>query len=237
MARLVGLQGRIRGRLGNTVFYGGKGGESFARVYVPKPKNPDTVRQRVSRKLFSMSRELVQELAATSVLTATNTSRGRALGNLIKKDIISYFSNANTFGYKYDFDKLGEAFNSSDIPVGAFRTPRFDTDLTVVVPLGEFPDYRPYFEDGSQIGVVVLVVPAEEAINALPCRSSVTVLTDDVTQASVLMPASSSGVEYHVYAAVKEVLPSGNGYPAAAAPLRYPSKMSKFVYLGKGTVE
>lgn len=232
MARLVGLQGRIRGRLGNTVFYGGKGGESFARVYVPSPKNPQTIRQQVSRKLFTISRELVQDLAATSVLTATNTSRGRTLGNLIQHKIVSYSDGL----YALDYQFLGKAFHSSDIPNGAFRTPNFEGDLEIVVPLGSMPDYTPYFEAGSKLAVVILVVP-DGIDNGMPCAASVTVLSGTMSSVSISLPAPFSGLDVHVYAAVKEVLPSGNGYPAEDSPLRYPSKISNFVYLGKGNVE
>lgn len=237
MARVIGLQGRISGRLGNTVFYGGVGGQSFARQYVPNPKNPDTKRQQLSRKIFNDASLLAGKLAAAGVLKAASVGRSRLLGNLVAKKAVSFDDATATI--KFDPYGVVAAIPSNDIPAPAFKTPRFDDDLKIVIPFvrSDWPSYAPYFEPESSLSVVAFAIPDEYKGGLLPAYSEVRVLTSSTAEITINAQVVSSGSRYHVFAAVREVLASKNGYPTDSDPLKYPAKITPFIYLGVGEIE
>lgn len=99
MAKLVGLIGSGRGKLGNTVLYKGEKGETYARVYQPKVQNPRTQGQVDQRAKINLAGQ-ISALASKALLAPIGISgrRNRAefLKSLIKAIEINTVSGVTT---------------------------------------------------------------------------------------------------------------------------------------------
>lgn len=83
MAKLVGLIGSGRGKLGNTVLYKGEKGETYARVYQPKVQNPRTQGQVDQRAKINLAGQ-ISALASKALLAPIGISGRRNRAEFLK---------------------------------------------------------------------------------------------------------------------------------------------------------
>lgn len=83
MAKLVGLIGSGRGKLGNTVLYKGEKGETYARVYQPKVQNPRTQGQVNQRAKINLAGQ-ISALASKALLAPIGISGRRNRAEFLK---------------------------------------------------------------------------------------------------------------------------------------------------------
>jgi len=231
MAIVSGLQGRIRGKLAESVFYGGKGSASYARAYVAKPKNPKTTRQLVSREIFKAASKLVSSVALA--VKTTYGDRNKVLGKFAQHEGVVQYSTEGVLTIKYA--DIAAAISTPALPTPAFGVLDLSGDLSVTIPVPtSMPDYSQYMEAGAKLAYVVLVLQPDTLWS-----KTVVVMDSDLQNGKIVVPVPPiwSGTDVHVYAAVKEVLPAFNGVPTEQQPIKYPSKSSAFVYVGRGTIE
>lgn len=93
MAKLIGIIGTGRGRLGNAVLCKGDNGATFARTYQPQVRNPRTYAQRLQRAKMNLAGQFAK-LVETEFLSAMGMGNGRNnrsafVSNILKKAIAS----------------------------------------------------------------------------------------------------------------------------------------------------
>lgn len=225
------------GRVGNVVGAKLKGGEYVTRSYQPSVKNPNTLRQRVSRLRMSTAAKLAAGLAP-----AIQAGFGKAAGstkmyprNMFVRNLVRFGENspltvANEVAtVDYTEMEISARVGISAMPiVGA---PSFEEPGVVGLSVTGQPvvDVLP----AGKMGLVVVVYsPANEAcvINMVdaPVQGSATV--------SVATPANWSGESVHVYAFFKWIPESGNDVATDAEPWKYPAETGATVYVGSGNL-
>lgn len=223
------------GRVGNVVGAKLKGGEYVTRSYQPSVKNPNTLRQRVSRLRMSTAAKLAAGLAP-----AIQAGFGKAAGstkmyprNMFVRDLVKFSANSpltitdETATVDYGSLKVSARIGISTVPsIGA---PSFQEPGQVSMTVTGQPvvDVLP----AGKMGIVVVVYsPDSEAcvidmVDA-PASGSSTV--------NVAVPSSFAGLNVHVYAFYKWIPESGNDVTTDAEPWKYPAETGATVYVGTG---
>lgn len=225
------------GRVGNVVGAKLKGGEYVTRSYQPSVKNPNTLRQRVSRLRMSTAAKLAAGLAP-----AIQVGFGKAAGgtkmyprNMFVRDIVKFSENSpitianETASVNYDSLKVSERIGISNIP--SIDAPSFETPGQVSMTVTGQPviDVLP----AGKMGLVVVVYsPDSEAciVNMVDAPASGSATVD------VAVPSSFSGLAVHVYAFYKWIPESGNDVAIDAEPWKYPAETGATVYVGTGNI-
>ena len=221
------------GRVGNVVGAKMKGGEYVTRSYQPSVKNPNTLRQRVSRLRMATASQI-----AAKFKLAIQAGYGLAAGstkmyprNMFVRDIVPFVSGGlmQVQDEKIQMDwsqlKLSKAIGINSTPVGAavsFATAGkvMITDTTVVDTggLGE-----------GQLGLVVVIFDELGEI----------VYTDfgeNYASVEVTVPANMLGLNVNVYAFYKWVPKSKNDVSTTEEPWKYPAATSATELIGTGTI-
>lgn len=225
------------GRVGNVVGAKLKGGEYVTRSYQPSVKNPNTLRQRVSRLRMSTAAKLAAGLApaiqAGFSKAAGSTRmypRNMFVRDLVKLDANTVLTVVNEVAtVNYEALKLSERIGISSIPTA---TAIWDTEYSrITVEVSELPivDVLP----AGDMGVVAVAFNAEKGASVIGmCVTSPT----NGSGVALKCPASWSGDKVHVYAFCKFIPESKNDVTTDTEPWKYPAETGETVYLGEVTV-
>lgn len=225
------------GRVGNVVGAKLKGGEYVTRSYQPSVKNPNTLRQRVSRLRMSTAAKLAAGLAP-----AIQAGFGKAAGstkmyprNMFVRDIVKFSENSpltiadETATVNYSSLKVSARIGISAAPI--IGAPSFENPSEVGLTVTSQPvvDVLP----AGKMGLVVVVYsPSKEACIV----DMVDAPTEGEKTVNVKIPASWSGETVHIYAFSKWIPESGNDVATDAEPWKYPAETSETVYVGSGNI-
>lgn len=225
------------GRVGNVVGAKLKGGEYVTRSYQPSVKNPNTLRQRVSRLRMSTASKMAAGLAA-----AIQAGYGKAAGstkmyprNMFVRNIVKFGANTplrivdETAEIQYADIQVSERIGISTIP--SISPASFETAGQVSMTVTGQPvvDVLP----AGKMGLVVVVYSPEKEASII---DMVDAPTNGSTTVNVTMPASFSGETVHVYAFFKWIPESDNDVDTDAEPWKYPAETGATVYVGTGNV-
>lgn len=225
------------GKVGEVVGASLKGGEYTTRTYKKHIKNPNTLRQRVSRLRMSTAAKLAAGLAP-----AIQAGFGKAAGsthmyprNMFVRDIVKFSANSpltvegEIANVDYGSLKVSERVGISAVPV--IGAPSFETPKQVSMAVTGQPvvDVLP----AGKMGLVVVVYsPDNEAcvINMVgaPASGSTTV--------NVAVPSSFSSMTVYVFAFYKWIPESANDVATDAEPWKYPAETGATVFVGSGNV-
>lgn len=225
------------GKVGEVVGASLKGGEYITRTYKKHIKNPNTLRQRVSRLRMSTAAKLAAGLAP-----AIQAGFSKAAGsthmyprNMFVRDIVKFGANSpltianETATVDYGSLKVSERIGISTVP--NFGAPSFEEPLRVGLDVNGQPvvDVLP----AGKMGLVVVVYcPKQEAC----VIDMVDAPTNGSAAVKVAVPVSFSGETVHVYAFFKWVPESGNDIATDAEPWKYPAETGSTVYVGTGNI-
>lgn len=225
------------GRVGNVVGAKLKGGEYVTRSYQPSVKNPNTLRQRVSRLRMSTAAKLAAGLAP-----AIQAGFGKAAGstkmyprNMFVRDIVKFGSNTplriegDVAEIQYAELKLSERIGISTVP--SISAASFETagKVTMTVTAQPVIDVLP----AGKMGIVVAVYNPDFKACVIDMVDAPTEGTATIT---VAVPFSFSGSTVHVYAFYKWVPESGNDVATDTEPWKYPAETGATVFVGTGNV-
>lgn len=225
------------GRVGNVVGAKLKGGEYVTRSYQPSVKNPNTLRQRVSRLRMSTAAKVAAGLAP-----AIQAGFSKAAGstkmyprNMFVRDMVKFSENSplkiadETAEIEFNRLKVSERIGISTVP--EIAAPSFETagKVSVTVTAQPVVDVLP----AGKMGIVVAVYCPDLEACAIDMVDAPTEGTATVT---VAVPASFSGLTVHVYAFYKWIPESGNDVATDAEPWKYPAETGTTVYVGTGNV-
>lgn len=225
------------GKVGEVVGASLKGGEYTTRAYKKHIKNPNTLRQRVSRLRMSTAAKLAAGLAP-----AIQAGFGKAAGSthmyprnmfvrgVVKMDGMKALTvEGEVANVNYDRLQLSERIGISAVPVidaPSFESPSY-VELNVtgqavidVLPAGKMGLVAVVYNPGKESCVVDMV--------DAPAEGEKTV--------KVKVPTSWAGDGVHVYAFYKWVPVSGNDVATDAEPWKYPAETGATVYAGTGNV-
>lgn len=225
------------GRVGNVVGAKLKGGEYVTRSYQPSVKNPNTLRQRVSRLRMATAAQLAAGLAP-----AIQAGYGKASGstkmyprNMFVRGLVKYNETSpmqisnETAEIEYARIAVSERIGISTIP--NIGEPDFQTANTIKATITGQPvtDVLP----AGKMGLVLVAYEPES-------NSSMVDMFDAPTTGSanleMAVPTSWSGKTVHVYAFFKWVPESGNDIDTDVEPWKYPAETGASVYLGTGNI-
>lgn len=225
------------GKVGEVVGASLKGGEFTTRTYKKHIKNPNTLRQRVSRLRMSTAAKLAAGLAP-----AIQAGFGKAAGsthmyprNMFVRGIVKFSENSpitianETATVNYGSLKVSERIGISAAPI--IGAPSFENPFAVELTVTGQPvvDVLP----AGKMGLVVVVYsPTKEACIV----DMVDAPTESEKTVSVKVPTSWSGDAVHIYAFSKWIPESGNDVATDAEPWKYPAETSASVYVGTGTI-
>ena len=225
------------GRVGNVVGAKLKGGEFVTRSYQPSVKNPNTLRQRVSRLRMTTAAKLAAGLAP-----AIQAGFGKAAGstrmyprNMFVRDLVKMSTNSaldyenEEMLVEYDKLKISARIGISTMPaMGVINT---ETAGTLKIPITGQPvvDVLP----AGRMGVVIAAYNKDNNVCAVKMFDAP---TDGTSNLEMPMPASFAGLTVQVYAFFKWVPESGNDIPTTDQPWKYPSETSETVYVGNAIV-
>ena len=225
------------GRVGNVVGAKLKGGEYVTRSYQPSVKNPNTLRQRVSRLRMATAAQLAAGLAPAII-----AGYGKASGstkmyprNMFVRNLVKFTTGTpltiegEVANVQYDNLKVSERIGISTTPnIGTLDT---ETPATIKAPITGQPvvDVLPAGKMG-----VVLVAYDEEG------NTCVVDMFDAPSTGSanlqMTVPTSWAGKNVHVYAFFKWVPESGNDITTETEPWKYPAETGATVYLGTAII-
>lgn len=118
MAKLVGLIGSGRGKLGNTVLYKGEKGETYARVYQPKVQNPRTQGQVDQRAKINLAGQ-ISALASKALLAPIGISGRRNRAEFLKSLIKAVNIRNTGESVKADIEVAEIKFSRGQVPLQA----------------------------------------------------------------------------------------------------------------------
>lgn len=225
------------GRVGNVVGAKIKGGEYVTRSYQPAVKNPNTLRQRVSRLRMATASKLASGLAAAiqaGYAFSTNGTkmhpRNMFVAGLVK-DQTNLVINPTTMAATITYGGLMVAKRNGIAEVPAMGSCDFEEPLTVTIPYSgqSFADVLP----AGDMGLVVVAYCPELDACAMKMVKVVPNTSGSVTLA---VPASWSGRDVHVYAFFKFIPETGNDIATDTEPWKYPAQTGDSVYVGTGNI-
>lgn len=225
------------GKLGEAVGARLKGGEYVTRTYVKNPKNPNTLRQRVSRLRMATAAQLAAGLAP-----AIQAGYGKASGStkmyprnmfvrdLVRMDGMEALTVANEVAtVEYGFLNLSARYGINARPI--LGAPIFEEPLKVQLPVTGQPvtDIMP----AGKMGLVVVVY--DKMQNNCIVKMFEAPTTGSQTL-NIPVPANWSGDTAHVYAFFKWIPETGNDVAADTEPWKYPAETGETAYAGTGNL-
>lgn len=225
------------GRVGNVVGAKMKGGEYVTRSYQPAVKNPNTLRQRVSRLRMATASQLAAGFALavqTGYAMATGSTR-MFPRNMFVRDLVrmggmgALTVTDEVMSIDYGALKLSQRMGISAAP--AVGAPDFESPLSVsfTVTATTVQDILP----AGKLGIVVVVYDPTQGQSIVDMQDAPTTGTATVTVAT---PANWAGDAVHVYAFYKWIPASGNDVQTDSEPWKYPSETGESVYVGTGSI-
>lgn len=225
------------GRVGNVVGAKLKGGEYVTRSYQPSVKNPNTLRQRVSRLRMATAAQLAAGLAPAILAGFGKASgstkmypRNMFVRNLVKLTTGSALTIEDEVAeITYSELKISERFGISTVPaMGVIDT---TTPNTLKIPITGQP-----VVDVLPAGKMGVVIAAYDKQNHVSVVNMFDAPTDGTSNLEMPMPASMAGVTVEVYAFFKWIPESGNDITSYELPWKYPSETGATVYVGNTIV-
>lgn len=221
------------GRVGNVVGAKMKGGEYVTRSYQPAVKNPNTLRQRVSRLRMATASQLAAKfklaIQAGYGLAANGTKMYPR--NMFVRDIVPFSSmglmRVQDEMVEIDWQqlKLSKALGVDITPAGAsvsFATAgKVEITDTTVVDTSNLGEGR--------LGMVVVLLHEDSG-------AVVTAFGENHSSVEVTVPTSMLGLSVDVYAFYKWVPKSKNDVSTTDEPWKYPAATSATEMIGVGTI-
>lgn len=225
------------GRVGNVVGAKMKGGEYVTRSYQPSVKNPNTLRQRVSRLRMATASRLAAALAL-----AVQTGYAKASGstrmyprNMFVRDLVS-MGGMGAMAITdmepvitYNKLQLSKAFGISAAPIVSGLSFEEPGTLAFVVTPGAVSDILP----AGKLGIVTVVYDPVLGQSVVDMHDAP---VDSAEEISIAVPTNFASETVHVYAFYKWIPETGNDIVTLAEPWKYPSETSATVYVGTGTI-
>lgn len=152
MAKIKGIFGKMRGKIGGTVFRGGENGETIASEYNGSPRNPRTVlqvRQRNKMNLAGMISKFTPYEAIASFGMSRRSARSAFVSMLLKSAQYTGQQSDTVFVTGIDWAglKFGGSIDAGIIATGAYDDSTEKATITLAAPTGGYP----------VLGVVVMV--------------------------------------------------------------------------------
>lgn len=238
MARITGLVGDVRGKVGNMVGYTRRGA-NFLREYQPNVTNPNTLRQQYSRQVFTIAQQLSRELSAGVLMgysaVKPTYERQAFVGRMVENKVVSI--------------NLGEiAINYASIPIsrGPLDPPRGGSPsatiagrIGVTIDSSSITDNNVLIDGITPINCLVFccVYNADlktSVLGIIGYRPAVGEYVQ-VEQGTVSIPQGWSGDRLHIWIFCKQSPTPKNGIPLLEIPPRIRYNASDAVYCG--TVE
>lgn len=161
MAKIYGINGKLTGKVGNTVF-AVDGGIQVARQYNPIVANPRTEAQQVQRLKVNFAGQLSSGIvpAAIEALRGNARSRRSALLSNLIKDAVKTETIQGRTQIRLDAEKLVLSTGNVDMPAVDFSTSVSADDVTLTGSL----NINPLKEGGTlpkgvRLRVVMIAVP------------------------------------------------------------------------------
>lgn len=225
------------GRVGNVVGAKLKGGEYVTRSYQPSVKNPNTLRQRVSRLRMAAAAQLAAGLAPAIMAGFGKASgstkmypRNMFVRDLVRMDGMGALNVVNEAAeIEYPYLNISSRIGINAMPIiGAIS---FDEPLHVSIPVTGQPvtDVLP----AGKMGIVVAVY--DPALNASIVKMF-EAPTTGTQNLDVRVPDNWSGETVHVFAFFKWMPETGNDIATDAEPWKYPAETGASTYAGTGTI-
>lgn len=213
---------KMRGKVGEVVAAKTTGNRTALRSYQPNVKNPNTLRQRVSRSKMALASELAALLSDALKIGFAKAAAGTKMypRNLFVKRVVPVSAGIMTVSgeaVSVDYAKLplSEADGFGSVPVFTETTP--DTGFATKFALSNPEDFP--LEAGESLGIVVTGYDAEGK-----CAIVKTALAEDGAQfTDAEMTKIGHGVVKGFVKAIPEAL---NGVPTKDIPWKYPSRTS-----------
>ena len=225
------------GRVGNVVGAKLKGGEYVTRSYQPSVKNPNTLRQRVSRLRMATAAKLAAGMAPAII-----AGYGKASGstkmyprNMFVRNLVKFTPSTplhiegEIAELEFSSIKMSERIGISNTPI--ISSLDFETEATIKASITGQPivDVLP----AGKMGVVLVAYEPEG-------NTCVVDMFDAPTTGSanlqMTVPPSWSGLTVHVYAFFKWVPESGNDIATDEEPWKYPAETGATAYVGTGNI-
>lgn len=224
------------GRVGNVVGAKMKGGEYVTRSYQPSVKNPNTLRQRVSRLRMATASQIAAILspALQSGYAQASASTKMYPRNMFVKDMVVYDGmgvmtwDGTQLVMDYESMLLSKKIGINAVPTISALSATDPGFVTMSVANQTFTDNLPE----GQMGVVIVaycphmreaVIHQMVAPTAAPASVNLTV------------NPNWSGEDVYVYAFYKWIPETQNGVPTTTEPWKYPSETGATVCAGHVT--
>lgn len=225
------------GRQGEVVGAKLKGGEYVSRTYQPNVKNPNTLRQRVSRLRMSTASGLASALAAAiqqGYAKATASTRmyprNMFVRDAVRMDGMNVITVANeTATVDYENIKVSQRNGLNSLP--AMGQADFTEPLQIKMDYAAInvTDVLP----AGKLGLVTVVFAPE--LNQCIVKNTI-VEQGQEGSVTINMPSSFGSQTVHLYHFLKWVPDSKNGVATADEPWMYPSETGETVYGGTGVI-
>ena len=228
---------KTRGKFGEVVAVKTTGNRTALRSYQPKVKNPNTLRQRVSRAKLAEASAVAAALAngvkAGYGLAVSGTKmypRNMFLRDLVKGNVMEVDpTDLSYIAMDYSEMKVSARVGISMAPT--VGTLGLSTAGKISVPVTAYPTVE--VDKPGQMGIVIVCYfPNKEAsvvkMAAMPTTGTSTIDVDGL--------AAFQGETVHVYAFAKWIPETGNEVQTTTEPWKYPSETSDSVYVGTGNV-
>lgn len=234
MAKLKGPFGSgFSGKVGEVVAARMKGGEHVIRAYNRHIKNPNTLRQRVSRLRMATASQLAADFALAIQAGYAQASgsthmfpRNMFVRELVRMGGMGAITIENEAArIDYGELELSQRMGISSVPI--VTAPSSEEPLTV-----SFTVTAPTVQDvlpAGKMGLVVVVYSPQSHSCVVNMSEAPTTGTETV---SILTPTDWSGLSVHVYAFYKWIPTSGNDVQTAVEPWKYPSETGECTYVG-----
>lgn len=238
MAKLRSVIGSgFVGRIGNVVGVRGKGGEYVIRARAEEVKNPNTLRQRVSRQRMTVASQMAAGLAS-----AIQAGYGKAAGNtkmyprnMFVRNLVKctpttpLHVEGGIAEIQYADIKLSQRYGISTTPnVSAVS---FDTagKVTFTVQPTAVVDNLP---EGKMGLVIVIYEPDGQSCVVKMVNAPI----DAAATVDMNYPSSMSGLTVHCYSFFKWIPESANDVLTDTEPWKYPAETGDSAYCGSGNL-
>lgn len=225
------------GRVGNVVGAKLKGGEYVTRSYQPSVKNPNTLRQRVSRLRMATAAQLAAGLAPAII-----AGYGKASGstkmyprNMFVRGLVRLTDNTplhvenEAAIVAYPDLQLSERIGINSLPVVSALSFEEPLHVTLNVTGQPVTDVLP----AGKMGMVVAVYNPDDNATII---DMVEVPTSGTASVDIALPASFSGKNVYVYAFNKWMPTSKNDVATDVEPWKYPAETGATVFVGSGNI-
>lgn len=225
MAKLNGpLGSKLRGKVGEVVAAKTVGGDTAIRAYQPVVKNPNTLRQRVSRKKMSVASALAAMLAtpikvgyAKAVAGAKMYARNLFVSGIIPANAGVMTINGEDVTLDITKIKVAKACGLTVVPAGVLTTGT--GGIVSFVPTNTADVI---LNPGESLGVCLAAVDYEGG----KCIYKQGIAETGVTLSAEEVASLTTPVYFAFYKVIPEAL---NGVPTETEPWKYPSNTSDSV--------